>query len=159
MAAKELPKVYRAVGSRTHVDRRSGTNETVRQNLSPPFKAKEEESVLTYLGNRPAERTAELMLVMALSRSVARVELEGIGVQDIVAPEIECGAVKVFGAVLDYGVDGATTRTSVLRIVGVGHDLEFVNCVHIRRDFPLAGVSAGLLRDWGAVQSELVIKA
>ena len=158
MAAKELPKVYRAVGSRTHVDGRSRTNETVRQNFSPSFKAKKEESVLAYLRNRPAKRTAELMLVMALSRSPAGVQLEGVGIQNIITPEIECGPVEVLGAVLDDGVDCAAARAPVLRVVGIGHDFEFVNCVHIRRDFPLAGVRAGLLRDWGAVQSELVVK-
>ena len=159
MAAKELPKVYRAVGSRTHVDCRSRTDKTVRQNLSPSFKAKEEESVLAYLRNRPAKRTAKLMLVVALSRSFAGIQLEGVGIQNIIAPEIKSGAVKVLGAVLDDGVDCAASRAPVLRGIGIGHDLEFVNCIHIRRDFPLAGVRAGLLRDWGAVQSELVIKA
>ena len=54
--------------------------------------------------------------------------------------------------------NNSAARAPVLRVVGIGHDFEFVNCIHIRRDFPLAGVRAGLLRDWRAVQSELVIK-
>src|SRR5207253_6770659 len=158
VAGKELPKVDRPIGSRSHIGGWRVPNDTVRKYLPPSFKAEKEKSVLSYLGNRPAERPAELMLVMALAGKTLSVELESVGIQNVMAPEIESRAMKILRPVLYDRIDCATTRAPVLRVVGVCHDLKFMNGVHIRCDFPLAGVSAGLLRDRRAIQRELVVE-
>jgi hypothetical protein len=138
---------------------RGARDETVRQNFPPPLEAEEEESVLPEAGDRAAERAAVLVLVMALTRRAGRVELEGVGVQLVVAPEVEGRAVEVLGAALQDRVDRAAAGAPVLRVVGVGHDLEFLHRVHVGRELPGATLGAGLLGDRRAVEGELVVVA
>jgi len=95
---------------------------------------------------------------MTLSGETLRVKLECVRIQNVIAPEVEHRAMEIFCTTLDDRVNRAATSAPILDVVSVRHNFKFLHRVHVWCNFPLAGVCTGLLSDWGAVQSELVIK-
>jgi hypothetical protein len=157
LTREKLPEIDAAIGSRPHIDSGSGSNDSVRQYLSPPFETKKEESVF-HLRDWTTECATKLMLVMTLSGETLRVKLECICIQNVITPEVEGGAMKVFGAILDDCIDRTATSAPILCVVGVRHDFEFMHGVNIWRDFPLTRVGTRLLGYRCAIESELVVK-
>ena len=74
-----------------------------------------------------------------------------VGVEVVVLHEVPGPPVHVVGPALERGVDDAAARAAVLRVVGVGLDLELFDRVHGRREVVAAARAVGR-----AVEQELV---
>ena len=98
---------------------------------------------------------AELVQVVVVLGQALGVVLERIGVQPLAPRELVDRAVRRVGAALQRHVDDAAAGLAVLRVIGVGLDLELLHRIDRRH---VGDVVAARLRVIGrAVQQELVI--
>ena len=84
------------------------------------------------VNDRPASCGAELVLMKRRLRLSRRIGEEIVGVQLVVAKELEDRAVELVGAALDRGIDHGARCVAEFRGEGAGLDFEFLHRVHRR---------------------------
>ena len=117
----------------------------------------EEESPVAH--DRSAHGGAELVLMKSRPRLPRRIGEEVVGIQLVVAQELEYRAVELIGAALDGGIDHRARRVTEFRREGAGLDFEFLHRVHRGRNRDAvasdrASVGHGIVID--SVQRDLV---
>ncbi len=80
---------------------------------------------------------------MLSARLAGGVELREVGVEEVVAHELREAAVPRVPSRLDDGVDASAAGAPLGRIVGIGHHLEFLDRVHVRRHLERASEADG----------------
>ena len=131
---------------RINSQRGAGGSDVGSQNLvagvALPVVAAEEEQLV--LLDRPAQRAAELIeVVRALARAAALVG-EGVGVQALVAVELESRAVEGIGSRFGHHVDGPAARAANLRGVTHGGHLKLLYRVFTEGIGTQSGTASGL---------------
>ena len=105
--------------------------------------------------HRAVDLESVLIEVVLHLRRAARVEQERVRVEPLAAVELVAGAVEAVGARLQRHVDDAAGGAPVLRVVGVGLDLELLHRVGRRHVGDVVAALVGVVR--GAVEQELVV--
>ena len=146
--------------ARAHLRLRHGEHQRLRRTLPVAFVIEQEEgpvAAVVDLGyvDRAVELHAVLVEVVAVLGGPAGIVLERIAVQKIAAHEFVHRPVQAVAAALQRHVDDAAGALAVLRIVGVGLDLELLNRIDGRHVGDVVG--AGLRVVGRAVEQELVI--
>src|SRR5208337_980863 len=96
------------------------------------FVIREEESFAA--PNRAADGETELVLAIFAFGNASRIFKEVRCVQLVIADELPDSSVKLVGSSLDGSIQDSAARTSHLRTIVVGLDLEFLNSIHRRTD-------------------------
>ena len=76
------------------------------------------------------------MLVVLAAYRAHPIVLSRVGIEHGVAEKLEHAAVIFVVAGLERGVHQAAVESSELGVVGVGHHLEFLHRLHVRRQLP-----------------------
>ena len=130
--------------ARPHGHRRHGGEEGLPQPLAVPLVVGEEERPVPE--QRAAERAAELVLLEVRLGAAGAVVEEVVGVERVVAVELEAAAVRDVGARLDLQVHDAAERAAELGRVGRGLQLELVERVDARERSPRSAATSRCCR-------------
>ena len=116
----------------THGHRRHSGQERLPEQLAVPLVVGEKEGPIAE--QRTTERAAELVLLEVRLGAAGAVVEEVVGVERVVAVELESAPAHDVGARLDLQIHHAAERAAELGRVGRGLQLELVEGVHTRED-------------------------